>query len=129
MPNCTHCKSQHIEELAETIRFSHQGKTLQAIEYYTHCNHCGAEYVTYEQAKKGDKSADLARRQADGLLMPQEIKAIRAMFNLTQKDASQIFGGGKNAFAKYECGEVRQSAAMDKLLRVVKNHPELLAEL
>jgi len=37
---------------------------------------------------------------------------------LTQHAASSIFGGGLNAFSKYERGEVIQSKAMDKLIRV-----------
>lgn len=128
---CTFCLSDNIEERHAVTAFTYRERdmTLTYDEYYTHCNHCGEEYVTLEQARRSDKSADYARRQADGLLTPDEIKALRKAFALTQAQAAQIFGGGKNAFAKYERGEVRQSVAMDKLLRVVQKHPELIHEL
>jgi len=48
---------------------------------------------------------------------------------LTQKDASSLFGGGANAFSKYERGDVIQSDAMDRLMRLVKQHPGLLGDL
>lgn len=102
---------------------------IEYTDYFTRCNQCGEEYSTYEQALKGDNSLKTARRKADGLLAPDEIKAVRKAFALTQAQAAQVFGGGKNAFAKYERGEVRQSVAMDKLLRVVQKHPELIKEL
>jgi HTH-type transcriptional regulator/antitoxin MqsA len=42
---------------------------------------------------------------------------------LTQETASKIFGGGENAFSKYESGKVAQSAAMDRLLRLAYEFP------
>jgi len=41
----------------------------------------------------------------------------------------RIFGGGANAFSKYERGEVIQSVPMDRLLRLVARYPVLLVEL
>jgi putative zinc finger/helix-turn-helix YgiT family protein len=56
-------------------------------------------------------------REELGLLTAAEIEKVRTLLNLTQKDASGTFGGGPNAFNKYESGEVLQSAAMDRLVR------------
>jgi HTH-type transcriptional regulator/antitoxin MqsA len=38
--------------------------------------------------------------------------------NLTKKEAAIMFCGGTNAFSKYERGEVIQSKAMGKLMRL-----------
>lgn len=70
-----------------------------------------------------------ARRRADGLLTGREIRALRKSLGLSQKDASEVFGGGTNAFSKYERGEVVQSVAMDRLLRLVARYPLLLDDL
>ena len=56
-------------------------------------------------------------READGLLTGRQIKGIREALHLTQSQAAEIFGGGKNAFTKYENGDVTQSSALDKLIR------------
>jgi HTH-type transcriptional regulator / antitoxin MqsA len=39
----------------------------------------------------------------------------------------QIFGGGVNAFSRYENGKTKPPLALVKLLRVLDWHPELLS--
>ncbi len=57
----------------------------------------------------------MRRKKSDGLLTSSEIYEARITLGLTQESASLVFGGGKNAFSKYERAEVSQSVAMDKL--------------
>ena len=66
-----------------------------------------------------------AWRKIDGLLTAQEIVALRNKLGLTQQDAAKIFGGGANAFSKYERSEVIQSVAMDKLMRAALDVPDM----
>jgi transcriptional regulator with XRE-family HTH domain len=61
-----------------------------------------------------------------GLLTADEIKAVRRAKNLNQKQCAQLLGGGVNSFHKYESGTVIQSAAMDLLIRVVRDVPGAL---
>jgi putative zinc finger/helix-turn-helix YgiT family protein len=58
-------------------------------------------------------------------LSPLEIKAIRELCALSQKEASRVFGGGPKAFEKYESGEVAPSSAMVRLLLLAARRPEL----
>jgi HTH-type transcriptional regulator/antitoxin MqsA len=46
-----------------------------------------------------------------------------------QREAAEIFGGGVNAFSRYENGRTRPPLALVKLLRVLDRHPDLLAEV
>jgi HTH-type transcriptional regulator/antitoxin MqsA len=62
----------------------------------------------------------------DGLLTASEIVELRNKLGLTQQEAAKIFGGGINAFSKYERSEVIQSVAMDKLMRLALNIPDVL---
>jgi HTH-type transcriptional regulator/antitoxin MqsA len=48
---------------------------------------------------------------------------------LTQKQAAEIFGGGVNAFSRYERGEVEPGPSTVKLLHLLDKHPELLPEV
>lgn len=86
------------------------------------CNHTweGVEQAEYNKdilRQAYNTKRDLVREQL-GLLSGQEIHKIRELLDLTQKEASALFGGGANAFNKYESGEVLQSVAMDRLVRL-----------
>lgn len=63
------------------------------------------------------------------LLAPGEVRRIRKKLGLTQREAGEIFGGGIRAFSQYERGETRQGKSLDKLLRLLDKHPELLDEV
>jgi len=43
--------------------------------------------------------------------------------------AAEIFGGGVNAFSRYENGKTKPPLALVKLLRVLEKHPDLLDEV
>ena len=49
--------------------------------------------------------------------------------NLGQREAADIFGGGVNAFSRYENGGTKPPLALLKLLKVVDRHPDLLGEV
>lgn len=60
---------------------------------------------------------------------PEFIVTVRKKLALDQKEAAEIFGGGVNAFSRYENGKTRPPLALVKLLRVLERHPELLSEV
>lgn len=60
-------------------------------------------------------------------ISPQEIREIRHSLNLTRAEAGEMLGGGPSAFAKYENGSVKPSAALVKMLRFLQKRPEELA--
>jgi len=64
-----------------------------------------------------------------GVMAPDHIREIRVNLNLSQRRAGLIFGGGPNAFQKYEAGKVTISQPMNNLLRLVSKYPELMVEL
>lgn len=102
--------------VTETISYGQAKLVVPNIEIST-CNLCGEELVLPEQAKRNDVRFADARRQHDGLMTSAEIVAWRQRHRMTQKAAGEIFGGGINAFSRYERGEVMQSRATDLLMR------------
>lgn len=58
-----------------------------------------------------------------------EIRRIRKKLRLTQQEAADIFGGGVNAFSRYELGKVEPPRSVVKLLEVLGRHPDLLDEV
>lgn len=93
------------------------------------CDVCGADPVLPAQAKRNQLRIADARRQHMGLLTGEQIRAVRDKLGLSQPQAADLFGGGANAFSKYERGETLQSISMDRLLRLVAANPNLLPSL
>lgn len=60
---------------------------------------------------------------------PGFITKVRKKLALDQREAAEIFGGGVNAFSRYENGKTRPPLALVKLLKVLDRHPELLNEI
>jgi HTH-type transcriptional regulator/antitoxin MqsA len=60
---------------------------------------------------------------------PDFIVSVRKKLKLDQREAAEIFGGGVNAFSRYENGKTKPPLALVKLLKVLDRHPELLVEV
>jgi HTH-type transcriptional regulator/antitoxin MqsA len=55
--------------------------------------------------------------------------SVRKKLALDQREAAEIFGGGVNAFSRYENGKTKPPLSLVKLLKVLERHPDLLAEI
>ena len=60
---------------------------------------------------------------------PGFITTVRKKLDLDQREAAEIFGGGVNAFSRYENGKTKPPLALVKLLKLLDHHPELLNEV
>ena len=60
---------------------------------------------------------------------PAFIVKVRKKLALDQREAAEIFGGGVNAFSRYENGKTKPPLALVKLLKVLDRHPDLLDEV
>ncbi len=69
-------------------------------------------------------------RQVNALTVdPDYIASVRKKLALDQREAAEIFGGGGNAFSRYENGKTRPPLALVKLLKLLDRHPDLLSEV
>lgn len=105
------------------------GNEYPVTDEYYYCENCGHEWVSPAQLKESLERVTAIKRRAQGFLAPQDIKSLRERHSLTQKQAAIIFGGGDNAFSKYERGEIYPSAAMDKLMCLFDTIPEVKKRL
>lgn len=121
--NCPVCGQGHIVREARQDQFDYQGVTLTAKSIEEFCDDCGTLLMPPELIRDNVRAKQRAKKQHDRLLSGQEIKQIRTRLGITQAEASRLFGGGANAFAKYEADDVMQSAAMDKLIRLADALP------
>ena len=118
MDACKKCNSTNVTQASE-VELNTYKKTEYSVDIeYSTCNACNREFLTKAQIIANEIRVRESKKQIDGLLTAEEIKNIRSSLKLSQSDASLVFGGGQNAFSKYERSEVTQSQAMDKLLRL-----------
>jgi HTH-type transcriptional regulator/antitoxin MqsA len=54
---------------------------------------------------------------------------VRKKLGLDQRQAAELFGGGVNAFSRYETGRTKPPLSLVKLLKVLDRHPDLLNEI
>jgi HTH-type transcriptional regulator / antitoxin MqsA len=122
---CPVCDEGRLTEEVYVGEIHHNGAKLMVSGLERcRCDTCAADPVLAEQIKRNQLRIADARRTVDGLLCAQEIRAAREAMQLSQAQAAEIFGGGANAFSKYERGEVAQSVAMDRLIRLTRDFPE-----
>ena len=129
MTQCIVCKSEEIKCLVAIESVLYKGHELKVPLEYSVCGGCGREFVPKSQILRGEVIVRDAKKKFDGLMSAEEIAKARAKLSISQEQASKVFGGGKNAFSKYERGEVSQSVAMDKLIRVCLKHHHVFLEL
>ncbi len=128
--SCPVCGSKSLTAATHSHELMHAGQQVSVaeLEHYD-CATCGADPIFPEQIRRNEKRIADAKKQAQGLLTADEVLAIREGLGLSQAEAAQLFGGGANAFSKYERGEVLQSVPMDRLLRVAEAMPYVVTFL
>lgn len=116
-----------------------RGEKVEQFEYKGHpfkldlpgwyCVNCDESVHIGDDMKMYDRALLDMKAEIDGILRPDEIKAIRKKLNLTQRHAGEILGGGPRAFQKYENGKVTASKPMSNLLIILSHDPKRLKEL
>lgn len=124
---CPVCEKGTLSTATHTLEIKH-GDNVIVVPDLEHsvCDRCGEEPVLTEQIRRNQLKVADAKRKADGLLTGAEVRSIREQLGLTQQQACLLFGGGTNAFSKYERGDVMQSVAMDRLLKAAAFIPDVV---
>ncbi len=129
MDNCSVCKSTSLSRLEDEVLLSYKNTDIPITIKYSTCDSCHREFISTSQILENDAVARNAKKSHDGLMTAVEIKSAREKIGITQEEASLIFGGGRNAFSKYERSEVSQSLSMDNLIKICLKYPGILKEL
>jgi HTH-type transcriptional regulator/antitoxin MqsA len=92
----------------------------------------GCEEAVLDMAESARVSAAMLEfnKQVNASIVdPGLISSIRKKLALDQREAAEIFGGGINAFSRYENGKTKPPLALVKLLKLLDRHPDLLGEV
>lgn len=120
---CPACGTTMIEKRA-TLRLPVNGEEI-AVPSASHlaCPACGEVMLRFQDSKRLGQDAIAIYRGKHGLLSADEIRAIRDRFDLTQAELARLLRLGANTVSRWESGRNVQSAAMDILLRMIRDLP------
>lgn len=125
LPNdaCPACGTLMVEKRS-ALRLPVNGEEI-AVRSAAHlsCPKCGEVVLRFQDAKRLGEDSIALYRKKHGLLSADEIRAIREQFDLTQADLARLLRLGANTVSRWESGRNVQTAAMDILLRLIRDLP------
>lgn len=94
------------------------------------CPACGEVVLSREHGDRYSELVGVFQRQVNAAYVdPTYIVKVRRKLDLDQRQAAELFGGGVNAFSRYENGKTKPPLALVKLLKLLDRHPNLLDEI
>ena len=108
---CPTCECEQeilLVQKEETYPVKGESTTINAI--VCTCAHCGEEIMSFEYDDDNLRKAYAKYRSRHGLLQPEEIKAIREQYGVSQVTFARIIGVGDKTIARYENGSLQDEA-------------------
>ena len=126
---CPECGA-HVEASVEAIEVPFRGHAVEVSGVrHGRCAECGEVYIGAAEVEQLQKAAASEVRASQGLLQPEEIRALRVSLGLSQAAFEDLLGTGAKTVVRWEKGTVFQSATADRLMRLLREMPELRAVL
>lgn len=128
---CPICGAAEMQRETRNIEYTYKGKTTTIKDVIgDYCPACGESVTDATESSRVMAQMLAFNKQVNAQIAdPKTIHAIRAKLNLTQQQAGELFGGGVNAFSRYETGKAQPPLALIQLFKILDKHPELLREI
>lgn len=128
---CPSCGERKLVRDTRDIPYIYKGETttIRAVRG-EFCPACGESVLaTSEASRVSGVMLEFNKQVNASVVDPGFIARVRKKLALDQRQAAAIFGGGPNAFSRYENGKTKPPLALVKLLIVLDRHPDLLNEV
>lgn len=128
---CPVCGAAQLVHGTRDLPYSYKGEsTVIAAVTGDFCPACDESVLDSAESERVMREMGTFAKQVNATLVdPAFIAKVRKKLALDQRQAAEIFGGGVNAFSRYENGKTRPPLALVKLLKVLDRHPDLLDEV
>lgn len=128
---CPICGAAELVHDTRDMPYTYKGETTTiAAVTGDFCPACG-EVISdmTESVRTSALMLEFNKQVNAAIVDPGFIASVRKKLALDQRQAAEIFGGGVNAFSRYENGKTKPPLALVKLLKVLDRHPDLLDEV
>ena len=128
---CPICAKAELVRDTRDMPYTYKGeRTLIPGVTGNFCPACGEAVLNAaESARTSAAMLDFNKQVNATIVDPGFIARVRKQLALDQREAAEIFGGGVNAFSRYENGKTKPPLSLIKLLKVLERHPHLLDEI
>ena len=128
---CPICGAAELQKVIKDTEYSYKGRTTIIPAVCGDCCPVCDEMIMAEDESRKIMSAmrDFQKQVNAELTDTNYILSVRNKLHLTQAQAGALFGGGVNAFSRYETGKAQPPVALLKLFKILDKHPELIAEI
>jgi len=128
---CPVCGAVDLIHDTRDIPYTYKGETTSIPSVIgDFCPACSESVLDATESDRVMQEMRAFSKQVNAAIVdPKFIAIVRKKLMLDQREAAEIFGGGVNAFSRYENGKTKPPLALVKLLKVLDRHPELLNEV
>lgn len=128
MEICPICEGR-VMLVRKRARLRMENRPVEIDDEFYHCEMCGEDLLTPKMAEASLRRAVDVIREREGLLSPDEIRAIRKQYGLSQPALERLIGSGAKTITRWESGQVAPTATANTLLCVLRDHPEVMRSL
>lgn len=128
---CPVCGAAELVQDTRDQSYTYKGEsTVLSGVTGDYCTACGESILDESESRRVmDMMLEFNKQVNSAIIDPSFIIRVRKKLQLDQKEAAAIFGGGVNAFSRYETGKTKPPLSLVKLLKVLDRHPELISEV
>lgn len=128
---CPVCGAAELIHDTRDLPYTYKGETtVIAAVTGDFCTACTESILDASESTRVMRDMSAFSRQVNAAIVdPAFIVTVRKKLNLDQRQAAEIFGGGINAFSRYENGKTKPPLALIKLLKLLDRHPDLIDEI
>lgn len=128
---CPACGGAELLHDTRNLPYTYKGKkTVIPAVTGDFCPACAESVLDAAESERVMREMLAFNRQVNSAALdPGFIATVRKKLGLDQREAAELFGGGVNAFSRYETGRTKPPLSLVKLLKVLDRHPDLLHEI
>lgn len=128
---CPSCSSAELVHDTRDMPYTYKGEvTIIPAVIGDFCPACDESILNAVESRRTMNFMLEFNKQVNASIVdPGFIASVRKKLALDQREAAEIFGGGVNAFSRYENGKTKPPLALVKLLKILDRHPDLLNEV
>ena len=128
---CPVCGAAELVHDTRDLPYTYKGETTTiAAVTADFCPACAESITDMVETERVMREMQAFNKQVNAAIVdPVFITSVRKKLNLDQREAAEIFGGGVNAFSRYENGKTKPPLALVKLFKLLDRHPDLLSEV
>ncbi len=128
---CPVCGAAELIHDTRDLPYTYKGETsVIAAVTGDFCPACAESILDAAESNRVMREMHTFSKQVNAAIVdPGFIMNVRKKLELDQREAAEIFGGGVNAFSRYENGKTKPPLALVKLFKLLDRHPDLLNEV